>query len=388
MRTITVAQIRGNGLSDRETKTWEFFPKNIAQTVFKTTKNIYYQSPLPFKMVTVRSSADNFFTKNFFKYLFGRYQQMFGLEKKLAGFDVAHVGELYNFYTTQAVRAKKLNPKLKVVATVWENSFGRFEYNYWPGFSVPPRYWRQKLASIMQENIAGVDMFIPATNDAADLLRDAGVPDSKITVVTPGIIPAPAGAKAVLPEIVRDKEIYLVVNRLVKEKGVYDVLYGWRIYLSKQPKNHDKVLLIVGEGPEKKNMMRLVEEWGMNNTIIFIPQVPYSQVLGLYQQARCLILGSIPQTAWQEQFGYVLGEAIGVGTPIIATYCGAIEEVVGEAGILVPPAHPIALAKALHEIDKPTVYARLKAGCDKEKAKFNAQTYANTVAHIYESLTA
>lgn len=385
-KKITVAQIRGNGLSDRETKTWEYFPADIVQTVFATTKNVYAQSSLPFPQVTLRSSSGDFFTKNFFKYFFGQYQRIFGLEDRLAEFDVVHAGELYNYYTYQAVMAKQHYPNLKVVATVWENSFGRFEYNYWPGFSVPPRYWREKLQAIMQANVRGVDMFLPATQDAADLLEDYGVPTTKIKVVTPGIIPVGSAEATALPADLVGKKTYLMVNRLVKEKGVYDVLYAWRRYLRKTTQPAQKVLAIVGSGPEEKNMRRLVRDWQMEDRIIFIPQVPYQTVLGLYQGAHCLILGSIPQTAWQEQFGYVLAEAICAGTPIVATYCGGIPEVVGTAGLLVPPAHPIALSNALLQLDDAAVYARVQAGCLVEKTKFAVETYSQEVAAVYRSL--
>ena len=79
----------------------------------------------------------------------------------MINFDIVHAGEIINYYTYQAVAAKKLNKKLKVVATVWENSFGRFEYNYWPGFKTPPRYWRRQLTEIIKTNSAGVDKFYP-----------------------------------------------------------------------------------------------------------------------------------------------------------------------------------------------------------------------------------
>lgn len=388
MKKINVAQIRGNGLSDRETKTWEYFPEDIVQTVFRTHKNVYAQSPLPFPVVSLRSSSDNFLSKNFYKYFFGQYQRIFDLEKHFGDFDVVHAGELFNYYTYQAVQAKKQHPKLKVVATVWENSFGRFEYNYWPGFSIPPRYWREKLKAIIDANVAGVDMFIPATQDAAELLLDYGVSKDRIQVVSPGIIPAPTDIKTAMPEQLRGKEIYLMVNRLVKEKGVYDILYAWRRYLRLTASPTNKVLVIVGEGPERDNMVRIVKDWGYEDCVQFIRQLPYNEVLGLYKGAKCLVLGSMPEPTWQEQFGYVLAEAICAGTPIVATYCGAIPEVVGQAGLIVPPAHPIAMSNALLKLDDGVVYSALKAGCEIEKKKFAVTEYTRQVADVYRKLAA
>lgn len=385
-KKITVAQIRGDGLGDHETQTWKYFPDDIVQTVFMARKNVYAQSALPFPIIKMHTSSDNFLSKNFYKYFFGQYKRFFGLEKRLGEFDIVHTSELYNYFTCQAVAAKKSNKKLKVVTTVWENSFGRFEYNYWPGFKIPPLYWRRQLKEIMDKNKDGVDKFLPVSQDAAGLLLDYGVPEKKIQVVTPGIIPTPIVDKFALPPQFAGKEIYLMVNRLVKEKGVYDVLYGWRIYLSKLSDSSQKLLVVVGQGPELQNMKRIVGEWGFEDKVIFISQLPYNEILAFYKGAKCLILGSIPRPTWQEQFGYVLAEAICAEVPIVSTYCGAIPEVVGEAGVLVPPAHPIALAHALESLDNPTVYSRLKAGCQKEMKKFAVEEYIRQVTDVYRSV--
>lgn len=385
-KKITVAQIRGDGLGDHETQTWKYFPDDIVQTVFMARKNVYAQSALPFPIIKMHTSSDNFLSKNFYKYFFGQYKRFFGLEKRLGEFDIVHTSELYNYFTYQAVAAKNSNKKLKVVTTVWENSFGRFEYNYWPGFKIPPLYWRRRLKEIMDKNKDGVDKFLPVSQDAAGLLLDYGVPEKKIQVVTPGIIPTPIVDKFALPPQFAGKEIYLMVNRLVKEKGVYDVLYGWRIYLSKLSDSSQKLLVVVGQGPELQNMKRIVGEWGFEDKVIFISQLPYNEILAFYKGAKCLILGSIPRPTWQEQFGYVLAEAICAEVPIVSTYCGAIPEVVGEAGVLVPPAHPIALAHALESLDDPTVYSRLKVGCQKEMKKFAVEEYIRQVTDVYRSL--
>ena len=311
---------------------------------------------------------------------------MFGLEKKLANFDIVHTCEIMNYYTYQAVAAKKLNKNLKVVVTVWDNSFGRFEYNYWPGFKMPPRYWRRQITNIIKENAAGVDKFLPVTNDAAEMLKYYGAPEEKIQVVEPGVVLADSGVKAALPPQLAGKEVYLMVNRMVKEKGVYDCLFGWKRYLSKTKTAGRKLLVIVGDGPERRNLLRITEEQNLKDHVVFIRQLSYNEMPEIYRAAKCLILGSIPNSVWQEQFGYVLAEAICAGVPIAATYCGAIPEVVGAAGLLVPPAHPIALSNALLSMDDQAVYNKLKAGCDTEMKRFTVEKYAQIISEIYRSL--
>ncbi|MBW1887334.1 MAG: glycosyltransferase family 4 protein, partial [Deltaproteobacteria bacterium] len=61
-----------------------------------------------------------------------------------------------------------------------------------------------------------------------------------------------------------------------------------------------------------------------------------------------------------EGFGLPVGEAMACALPIISTTGGALPEVLGDAGILVPPGNSEALAKAITELlDNPERSKRL-----------------------------
>ena len=230
-------------------------------------------------------------------------------------------------------------------------------------------------------------MFLPVTHYSAGLLADLGVPGSKMQILTPAIaMPAESSSSAIISELgLEGCEIYLVVNRMVKEKGLYDILYAWKMYL-KRSKKTNAVLVLIGDGPERKNLMRLAKEMGLYNTVRFVRQLPNQQVRSLYKFVKSLILASVSTFTWQEQFGFVLAEAISAGTPVISTYSGAIPEVVGKAGLLVPPAHPVALAEALAKLDDLIIYNNLKTACQSEMEKFSAQTYIKKICDMYRLL--
>ena len=52
----------------------------------------------------------------------------------------------------------------------------------------------------------------------------------------------------------------------------------------------------------------------------------------------------------REQFGRVLVEAMAAGVPVIGSSSGAIPEVVGDAGLIVPERDPTALAGAIERL--------------------------------------
>jgi glycosyltransferase involved in cell wall biosynthesis len=52
----------------------------------------------------------------------------------------------------------------------------------------------------------------------------------------------------------------------------------------------------------------------------------------------------------REQFGRVLVEAMAAGVPVIGSSSGAIPEVIGDAGLVVPERDPVALAQAIDRV--------------------------------------
>ena len=76
-----------------------------------------------------------------------------------------------------------------------------------------------------------------------------------------------------------------------------------------------------------------------------------------------LVVPSIETPSWIEQFGRVALEAMASGVTVVASNSGALPEVLGGAGVLVPPDDVAALAEALTRLrDDPAERARLGRG--------------------------
>lgn len=104
-------------------------------------------------------------------------------------------------------------------------------------------------------------------------------------------------------------------------------------------------LRTVGKGSQVPHLERLARELGISDAIEFLGYVEDPddvKLPRLYSQADVFVLPSM-----REGFGLVLAEAMASGLPVVASDISAIPEVVGDAGILVPPGNVEALARVL-----------------------------------------
>lgn len=136
----------------------------------------------------------------------------------------------------------------------------------------------------------------------------------------------------------------LFVGQCVYVKGIEFLLQATPL-LSDKGAVIDVVGNMAGEPDYFLRLSKIVKDLDLQKRVIFHGHI--SDKAGLaqfYQQADIFVLSSL-----MEGFGIVLLEAMSFGLPIIATKVGAISELIkdGLNGLLVPPADPSALAKAI-----------------------------------------
>ncbi|MBK6440733.1 MAG: glycosyltransferase [Actinomycetales bacterium] len=129
-------------------------------------------------------------------------------------------------------------------------------------------------------------------------------------------------------------------GRLAPHKGVEVLLDA----MAGQPA---LVLRIAGAGPDEGALRARVTDAGLTDRVAFIGALGVSQLAEFYRGLDVLAVPSLTTPGWVEQFGRVAVEAMACGIPVVASDSGALPEVVGGAGRLVPPGDAAALGVAL-----------------------------------------
>lgn len=109
-------------------------------------------------------------------------------------------------------------------------------------------------------------------------------------------------------------------------------------------------LLVVGEGPEREGFERRLSESGLRDRAEFTGAVNFARVPEYFHQLDVMVIPTETTKRIREQFGRVIVEAMASGVPVIGSTCGAIPEVIGDAGLVFPEGDGDALASALRQM--------------------------------------
>jgi|YNPNPStandDraft_1061719.scaffolds.fasta_scaffold05615_3 glycosyltransferase involved in cell wall biosynthesis len=198
---------------------------------------------------------------------------------------------------------------------------------------------------LMQRIVANrMDRIITVSRDAAARIsEDFGVPSERIRVVYNGIDPT---LFRMLPDAEKvPRRIIFVGNVADRKKGILYLLQAMTFL-------DDDVELVVVDGgtPTRVSTAELIRSYGLGSRVRITGKIETEEVVRLYCSAQLAVVPSL-----YEGFGFPAAEAMACELPVVATKAGALPEVVGppgEAGLLVPPRDPHALARAIAELLK------------------------------------
>lgn len=207
----------------------------------------------------------------------------------------------------------------------------------------------KKLRPYVIAALEKADKVITKSAALKDKVKDLGINENKISVITSGIDQdrffmighQEARERSGLPQ---RQKIILFVGNLVPIKGI-DVLLK-AIHILKSRGTSKCMLYLVGSGPLKESLCNMITDLSLQDCVRMVGEVS-NQNLHLWMNASDLFCLPSHNEGWPN----VLMEALACGVPVVATKVGGIPEIINDTtlGILVPPRDEKKLAEAIEE---------------------------------------
>ena len=214
-----------------------------------------------------------------------------------------------------------------------------------------------------------VSRFIALTEFAKSRLITAGLPAERIRI-KPNFVPDPAvGA----PRPRGDHALF--VGRLSVEKGVETLLSAWR--------DLDMPLRILGDGPLRAELER-----NASGNVTVLGHRDRAAVFDEIASAAFLVVPSI----WYEGFPMTVVEAMALGTPILASAIGGLQEIIddGREGLHFRAGDPQDLQRAVCQMrSAPEALRAMSAGArTRYLDRLNPESNGRMLADIYAEVLA
>jgi len=246
--------------------------------------------------------------------------------------DILHV---HSFWP-DLLATKHLYPLVRIVHTAHESLFLIM--------AEQERYHRR-----LRFIVSNVDGLIGPSDELLNVARGFGIPE-RSSIFLPNGVDSEKFSPSV-PGVVRERyalspstKIVLCPRRLVPKNGVNFLIESIPAILLMHP---DTVLVIVGEGPERERLESRARELNILEQVLFAGGISNDEINGYYADAELVVLPSL-----KEATSISALEAMSCAKPIVASNVGGLPYLVDEGvtGLLVPPADPSALAKAINEL--------------------------------------
>ncbi|MBW2368027.1 MAG: glycosyltransferase family 4 protein [Deltaproteobacteria bacterium] len=239
--------------------------------------------------------------------------------------------------------------------------------------------WRWYAFVGMQKRVSAMLSHILTVSECArgDIVRDFKIPAGRFRIVPNGIDTA---LFYPLSGIERNPGRIMVTNSAdVPLKGLAYLLRS----VADLSKTRDVKLVVIGAPRKNGQVGKLIRQLGIAHLITFTGRIDHDEFVRQYARANMAVIPSL-----YEGFGLPAGEAMACGVPVISTTAGALPEVVGDTGLLVPPANHNRLTKAIETLlDNPEKATEMgQAGYRRIHRQFTWKRAAEKTVNAYREV--
>lgn len=224
-----------------------------------------------------------------------------------------------------------------------------------------------------------VDGVIGSSTPALALLRSGLRADCPTACIADSATPVPSR----LLTAPHDTFTIGFQGRLVPERGC-DLLLRAAVKL-----HGPWQLRIAGTGPSQEALEALAQQLGIAARVEWLGGLPAGHRDAFWSSLDVLVAPSRTTQDWVEPAGLMLREAMARGITVAATASGALPDVLGESGALVPEDDPAALAELLQRFaDDPLALSAARDGGRKRvMAQFTAEAIADRMQGFWRNVT-
>lgn len=246
-----------------------------------------------------------------------------------------------------------------------------------------PRWWMRTMIRRwhhflrMQKRVVPKLKHVYTVSSAAqrDICEDFRLSDNQLDVIYNGIdtsIFKPSDSDIKLPN-----RIVCTASAQAPLKGLKYLIGAMGHIVKHNPEVH---LDLISKVQTDSKIDRLIDELGVRPNITIHSGISNDALVTLYQQAQICVCPSL-----YEGFGLPAGEAMACKTAVVSTDGGALPEVVGDAGRVVPAADSAALAEAVLDVlaDDELRSNMAQAGYQRIQTMFNWHSAAQQVVSLY-----
>lgn len=184
-----------------------------------------------------------------------------------------------------------------------------------------------------------------------------------------------------------NKKVLLVPRRLTEKNGVIYPILALPDVLKSHP---DTLLVYAGTGEQQSILEETAAKLQIHESVRFLGSVPFDNMKNLYHASDIVLIPSVHSHGVEEATSISALEAMGSGSPVIASRIGGLKEIItdGEDGLLVEEKNSRELAQAISKLlGDPAEASRLASKArEKIENEYSHLTAAKRFEEVYQEV--
>jgi len=267
--------------------------------------------------------------------------------------------------------------RIKSIVTIHDLIFLRFP-QYYKFIDRKLYEWKSKSACKRANKIIAI-----SEKTKEDIVERYGINPEKIEVIYQS---CDDSFKTPFPKetLSRIKATYQLPEKYILNVGTIEERKNLKLAVQslKEVSEEYKLVVIGKQTTYFKTVEEEIEKLGLKNRILFLKNIPFADLPGIYQMADVFVYPS-----FYEGFGIPIIEALYSGVPVVAATGSCLEEAGGPNSIYISPNDAEGLAAAVNQvIESPQLQKEMKEKGLEFVQKFNSPVVTQQLMDCYLNL--